>query len=72
MKSLIGGIERRTPGKIKYQTHRNTYTKGENLILNLNQRTPSTIGYQAGRDTYMMWRILYQRIMRRPSPVKEN
>jgi hypothetical protein len=52
--------------------HRDTYTKGENLILNLNQRTPSTIGYQAGRDTYMMWKILYQRIMRRLSPVKEN
>jgi hypothetical protein len=52
--------------------HRSTYRKRENLIQNLNQRTPSTIGYQAGRDTYMMWRILYQRIMRRPSPVKEN
>jgi hypothetical protein len=53
LKSLIGGIERRTPGKIKYQMHRDTYRKGENLILNLDQRTPSTIGYQAGRVTYM-------------------
>jgi hypothetical protein len=52
--------------------HRSTYRKGENPILNLNQRTPSTIGYQAGRVTYMMWKILYQRIIRRPPPVKEN
>jgi hypothetical protein len=52
--------------------HRNTYRKRENPILDPNQRTPSTFGYQAGRDTYMMWRILYQRIMRRSSPVKEN
>jgi hypothetical protein len=52
--------------------HRNTYRKRENLILDPIQRTPSTFGYQAGRDTYMMRRILYQRIMRRPSPVKEN
>jgi hypothetical protein len=52
--------------------HRNTYRKRENLILNLNQRTPSTIGYQAGRITYMMWKNLYQSIMRRPPPVKEN
>jgi hypothetical protein len=52
--------------------HRNTYRKGENLILDPNQRTPSIFGYQAGRDTYMMWKILYQRIMRRPFPVKEN
>jgi hypothetical protein len=46
LRSLIGGIERRTPGKIKYQTHKSTYRKRENLILNLNQRTPSTFGYQ--------------------------
>jgi len=72
LKSLIGGIERRTPGKIKYQMHRSTYRKGENSILNLSQRTPSTIEYQAGRVTYKMWKILYQRIMRRPPPVKEN
>jgi hypothetical protein len=52
--------------------HRSTYRKRENLILNLNQRTPSAIGYQAGRVTYIMWKILYQRIMRRPPPVKEN
>jgi len=52
--------------------HRNTYRKGENLILNLNQRTPSTIGYQAGRVTYMIQKILYQRIMGRPPPVKGN
>jgi hypothetical protein len=52
--------------------HRNTYRKRGNLILDPNQRTPSTFGYQASRDTYMMWKILYQRIMRRPSPVKEN
>jgi hypothetical protein len=52
--------------------HRDTYRKVENLMLNLNQRTPSAFGYQAGRDTYMMWKILYQRIMIRPSPVKEN
>jgi hypothetical protein len=51
LKSLIGGIERRTPGKIKYQTHRDTYRRGENLVLNLEQSTPSTIGYQAGRVT---------------------
>jgi hypothetical protein len=69
---MIGGIERRTPGNIKYQTHRNTYRKRENLILDPNQRTPSIFGYQAGRDTYMMRRIMYQRIMRRPPPVKEN
>jgi hypothetical protein len=43
--------------------HRDTYTKGENLILNLNQRTPSTFGYQAGRDTYMMWKILCEYIV---------
>jgi hypothetical protein len=72
LKSLIGGIERRTPGKIKYQMHRNTYRKRENLILDPNQRTPSIFGYQTGRDTYMRRRILYQRIMRRPPPVKEN
>jgi hypothetical protein len=52
--------------------HRSTYRKRENSILNLNQRTPSTFEYQAGRVTYMMWKILYQRIMRRPFPVKEN
>jgi hypothetical protein len=68
----MGGIERRTPGKIKYQMHGDTCRKGENLVLNLDQRTPSTIGYQAGRGTHMMWKILYQKIMRRPSPVKEN
>jgi hypothetical protein len=65
-------MERKTPGKIKYQMHRNTYRKGENLILNLNQRTPSTFGYQTGKVTYMIWNILYQRIMRRPPPVKEK
>jgi hypothetical protein len=52
--------------------HRSTYRKRENLILNLNQRTPRASGYQAGRVTYIMWKILYQRIMRRPPPVKEN
>jgi hypothetical protein len=31
-KAWIGGIKRRTPGKIKYQTHRNTYRKRENLV----------------------------------------
>jgi hypothetical protein len=49
--------------------HRSTYRKGENPILNLNQGTPGTIGYQAGS---MVWKILYQRIMRRPPPVKGN
>jgi hypothetical protein len=54
LKSLISGIERRTPGKIKYQTHRDTCRKREkNLVPNLDQGTPSMIGYQAGRDTYM-------------------
>jgi hypothetical protein len=72
LKGLIGGIERRTPGKTKYQRHRSTYRKRENSILNLNQRTPSIFGNQAGRDTYMMWKILYQKIMRRPFPVKEK
>jgi hypothetical protein len=52
--------------------HKSTYRKRENLILNLNQRTPSTIGYQTGRITYMMLKILYQRFMRRPLPVKGN
>jgi hypothetical protein len=52
--------------------HRNTSRKGENLIPDPNQRTPSTFGYQAGKDTYMMWKILCQRIMRRPFPVKED
>jgi hypothetical protein len=55
----MGGNERRTPGKIKYQMHKSTYRKRENPILNLNQRTPSTIEYQAGRVTYMMLKILY-------------
>jgi hypothetical protein len=36
LKSLIGGIERRTPSKFKYQTHRSTYRKRQNSILNLN------------------------------------
>jgi hypothetical protein len=31
-KAWKGGIERRTLGKIKYQTHRNTYRKRENLV----------------------------------------
>jgi hypothetical protein len=31
-KAWKGGIERRTPGKRKYQTHRNTYRKRENLV----------------------------------------
>jgi hypothetical protein len=59
LKSLRSGIEWRTPGKIKYQMHRSTYRKRENLIQNLNQRTPSIFEYQTGRTTYMMWKILY-------------
>jgi hypothetical protein len=57
LKSLRGGIEWRTPGKIKYQTHRRTYRKRESLIQNLNQRTPSIVEYQTGRTTYMMIKI---------------
>ena len=32
LKARKGGIERRTPGKIKFQTHRDTYRKRENLV----------------------------------------
>jgi hypothetical protein len=36
LKSLRSGIEWRTSGEIKYQMHRSTYRKRENLIQNLN------------------------------------
>jgi transcriptional regulator of NAD metabolism len=57
-KSLRGGVEWRTPGKIKYQMHRSTYRKRENLIQNLNQRTLSIVEYQTGRTTYMMMKTV--------------
>jgi hypothetical protein len=69
---LRSGIEWRTPSKIKYQMHRSTYRKRENLIQNLNQRTPSIVEYQTGRTTYIMMKNLYWRFMGRPIPVNEN
>jgi predicted RNA-binding protein len=58
----------RTPGKIKYQTHMDTYRKRENFVQALNGEQQVYLI----PDKYKYLHNLYGKIMRRPPPVNEN
>ena len=50
-KAWKGGIERRTPGKIKYQTHMDTYRKGRTSYKPQLENNKYIL-YQTSRSTY--------------------